>query len=37
MNERVLIVDDDHEIVSAIALLLEAEGYQVAKAYDGQK
>lgn len=35
MNERILVADDDREIVSAIALLLEAEGYQVIKAYDG--
>ncbi len=35
MNECVLVVDDDREIVQAIALLLEKEGYQVLKAYDG--
>lgn len=35
MNECVLVVDDDREIVKAIALLLEKEGYQVLKAYDG--
>lgn len=35
MNECVLVVDDDREIVKAIALLLEKEGYQVRKAYDG--
>ena len=28
MNECVLVVDDDREIVKAIALLLEKEGYQ---------
>lgn len=35
MNECVLVVDDDREIVQAIALLLEREGYRVLKAYDG--
>lgn len=35
MNECVLVVDDDREIVKAIAILLEKEGYQVLKAYDG--
>ena len=35
MNECVLVVDDDREIVKAIALLLEKEGYRVLKAYDG--
>ncbi len=35
MNECVLVVDDDREIVKAIAILLEQEGYQVLKAYDG--
>ena len=35
MNECVLVVDDDREIVRAIAVLLEKEGYQVLKAYDG--
>jgi DNA-binding response OmpR family regulator len=31
----VLVVDDDREIVKAIAINLENEGYQVLKAYDG--
>lgn len=35
MNECVLVVDDDKEIVKAIALLLEKEGYRVLKAYNG--
>ena len=35
MNECVLVVDDDREIVKAIAILLEKEGYQVCRAYDG--
>ncbi|WP_099204530.1 response regulator transcription factor [Scatolibacter rhodanostii] len=35
-NEKnILVVDDDHEIVRAIALNLEAEGYNVFRAYDG--
>lgn len=38
MNEldaRILVVDDNREIVDAIALLLEKEGYEIIKAYDG--
>ena len=35
MKECVLVVDDDREIVGAIALLLEDEGYRVLRAYDG--
>ncbi len=35
MKETILVVDDDREIVGAIALLLEAEGYRVLRAYDG--
>lgn len=37
MNECVLVVDDDREIVRAIALLLEKEGYTVLRAYDGMQ
>jgi len=35
MKECVLVVDDDPEIVAAIAITLEREGYQVRRAYDG--
>lgn len=35
MGERVLVVDDDGEIVKAIDILLRKEGYEVLKAYDG--
>lgn len=35
MSECVLVVDDDREIVKAIGILLEQEGYEVLKAYDG--
>ena len=35
MRECVLVVDDDSEIVKAISILLEKEGFQVIKAYDG--
>ena len=31
----VLVVDDDREIVNAIAINLEKEGYQALRAYDG--
>ena len=37
MSECILVVDDDREIVRAIAILLEKEGYQVLKAYDGMQ
>ena len=37
MNECVLVVDDDREIVRALELLLEKEGYRVRKAYDGMQ
>lgn len=35
MGERILVVDDDREIVKAIDILLRKEGYEVLKAYDG--
>lgn len=34
-KKHILIVDDDHEIVRAIAILLEKEGYSALCAYDG--
>lgn len=34
-RESILVVDDDREIVGAIAAALEKEGYQVLRAYDG--
>ena len=37
MNECILIVDDDPEIVAAIAITLEREGYQVRRAYEDRK
>ena len=37
MNECILVVDDDREIVKAIAILLEKEGYRVLKAYNGME
>ena len=37
MNECILVADDDREIVKAIAILLEREGYRVLKAYDGMQ
>ncbi len=36
-NGQILVVDDDREIVRAIAMLLEQEGYRVLKAYDGMQ
>lgn len=35
MQETVLVVDDDREIVNAVKIRLEKEGYQVETAYDG--
>ena len=32
---NVLVVDDDRDIVEAIAKLLEKEGYNIYRAYDG--
>lgn len=37
MNERILVVDDDPAIVGAIAIVLERDGYQVLRAYDGME
>lgn len=34
---RILVCDDDKEIVEAIAIYLEQEGYEVLKAYDGEE
>ena len=36
-KKNILVVDDDREIVRAIALNLESEGYTVFKAYDGME
>ena len=35
--DRVLVCDDEKDIVAAIEIYLNAEGYQVLKAYDGQQ
>ncbi len=34
-DASILVVDDDHDIVNAIAKLLEKEGYRIYKAYNG--
>lgn len=34
---RILIVDDDHDIVDLLAIYSRKEGYEVIKAYDGQQ
>lgn len=34
-EQQILVVDDDREIVNAIAINLQNEGYEVLKAYDG--
>ena len=35
MNETILVVDDDREIVEAVKIRLEKEGFLVKTAYDG--
>jgi two-component system alkaline phosphatase synthesis response regulator PhoP len=37
MNKRILVVDDDQEIVRLLRAYLERDGYQVLAAYDGEK
>ena len=32
---KVLVVDDDREIVDSIAIFLRADGYEIEKAYTG--
>ncbi len=34
---KILVCDDDREIVEAVAIYLEQEGYEVIKAYDGEE
>ena len=34
---NILVCDDDKEIVDAIAIYLEQEGYHIRKAYDGEE
>jgi len=34
-RKYVLIVDDDPDLVETVAMMLEAKGYEVGKAYDG--
>ena len=34
-KQQILVVDDDREIVNAIAINLQNEGYEVLTAYDG--
>ncbi len=35
MNEKILLVDDDPDILDALTMVLEAQGYQVVTARDG--
>ncbi len=37
MSKRILVVDDDQEIVRLLRAYLERDGYQVLTAYDGEK
>jgi len=34
-KKRILMVDDDHDFVEAVSCFLEANGFAVARAYDG--
>jgi len=34
-KQLILVVDDDTDLVEALAMKLESENYMVAKAYDG--
>ena len=34
-DKYILIVDDDPDLVETVAMMLEAKGYEVGKAYDG--
>ena len=34
---KILICDDDHDIVSALKIYLTSEGYQTVEAYNGQE
>lgn len=34
---RILVCDDDKEIVEAIEIYLQQEGYEICKAYDGEE
>jgi len=35
MNEKILVVDDDPDILDAVTMILESQGYQVVTAQDG--
>ena len=35
MNEKILVVDDDPDILDAVSIILETQGYQVSTARDG--
>lgn len=37
MAKKILIVDDEAELVDLVKIRLEAAGYEVAKAFDGQE
>jgi len=37
MQQTILVCDDEKEIVEAIAIYLEGEGYRIIKAYDGEE
>ena len=37
MSKKILLVDDEKDMVETVAMRLEANGYQVIKAYDGSE
>ena len=37
MSKKIMIVDDEHDVVDAVRTMLEAEGYEVVSAYSGKE
>ena len=37
MVKKILVVDDEKDLTETLALMLEANGYKVVKAYGGQE
>ncbi|MDP8297293.1 MAG: hypothetical protein RAP41_03815 [Candidatus Orphnella occulta] len=36
-NKKILVIEDEHELVQVLQIRLEAAGYDVLAAYDGQE
>ena len=37
MNEKILIVDDEEDVIEVVGMLLEVQNYEVLKAYNGKE